>query len=129
MPAGAWSAVDRGHQRGISARGSGIDAGDALGREAGDIVRAASLWAGAAEAFATERLALDHRADLITIDVKIADLGIFLDIVADGINAALEAEGQAVTSRVDCLDDLVELIAGKANDVKDCAEILAIQLA
>ena len=52
-----------------------------------------------------------------------------LDIVADRVDAALKAERQAITGRVDRLDHFVELVAGKADDVQDRAEILAIQLA
>ena len=95
------STVDRRHQRGIAARGRRVDAGHALGREARDIMRAAGLGPGAAQALAAERLAFDHRADLVAVDVEIADPGMLLDIVADGVDAALQAERQAVAGRVD----------------------------
>ena len=53
------------------------------------------------QALAAERLAFDHGADLVAVDVEIADAGMLLDIVADGVDAALQAEGQAVAGRVD----------------------------
>ena len=60
---------------------------------------------------------------------SIADSRVSLDVIANGIDAALQPERQAVTRRVDCLDDLVQFIACKADDVEDGAEILLIQLA
>ena len=123
------SAFERGHQAGVAAGRGGVDAGHPLGREARDIMRAAGLGPGAAQALAAERLAFDHRADLVAVDVEIADPGMLLDIVADGVDPALQAERQAVAGRIDLLDDLVEAVAGEADDMKNRAEILAFQLA
>ena len=78
-------------------------------------MRSACLRAGAAQALAAEGLAFDHGADLVAVDVEIADARMFLDIVANGVDAALEAERQAIAGRVDRIDDLVELVAGEAN--------------
>ena len=89
----------------------------------------AGLRTGAAEALATERLAFDNRADLIAIDVEIADARMLLDIVANRVDAALQAERQSIAGGIDRLDDLVELVASKADNVKDRPEILAILLA
>ena len=76
-PAIVWpsSAFDRGHQRGVAAGRGGVDAGHPLGREARDIMRAAGLGPGAGQSLAAERLAFDHRADLVAVDVEIADPG------------------------------------------------------
>ena len=71
-------------------------------------MRAARLGAGPDKPLAAERLAFDHRADLVAVDVEIADPGMLLDIVADGIDPALQAERQAIAGRVDVLDDLFE---------------------
>ena len=92
-------------------------------------MRSSGFRAGSAQPLASERLAFHHRADLVAIDVEIADAGMFLDIVTHRVDAALQAQGKAVAGRVDRIDDLVELVTGKANDVKNCAEILLIQLA
>ena len=104
------SSFERRHQAGVAARRRGVDAGDALGGEARDIMRAAGLGAGAAEALAAERLAFDHGADLVAVDVEIADPGMFLDIIADRVDSALQAEGQAITGRIDVLDDLLDAV-------------------
>ena len=66
----------RGHQARVAARGGGVDAGHPLGREARDIMRTAGFGPGAAQALAAERLAFDHRADLVAVDVEIADPGV-----------------------------------------------------
>src|SRR4051812_18605841 len=121
--------LDGRHQAGVSAGGRGVDAGHALDREARDIVRPARLGPGTAQALAAERLALDYRADLVAVDVEIADAGMLLDIIADGIDAALQAQGEAVAGGVDRLDNLVEPVSGKADHVQNRTEILTIQLA
>src|SRR5438309_2541843 len=121
--------LDRSHQAGVAAGRRGVDASHALGREARHIVRSAGLRTGAAEAFATEGLAFDYRADLVAVDVKIADAGMLLNIIADGVDPALEAQGQSVARGVDVLDDLVEPVAGKTDYMQDRTKILMIQLA
>ena len=78
-----------------------------------DIMRAPGLGPGSGKPLAAERLAFDHRADLVAVDVEVADPGMCLDIVTDRIDAAVQAEGQAIAGRVDRLDDLVELVVGK----------------
>src|SRR5438270_2496244 len=122
------SAFERRHQAGVPASGRGVDAGDAFGREAGDIVRAAGLGAGSAQPLAAEWLAFDHGADLVAIDVEIADARVLLDIIAHRVDAALEAKRQPVARRVDILDNPRELIRGEADHVEDRTEILTIQL-
>src|SRR6476469_3572241 len=94
------SAVDRGHKGGVSTRRCRVDACDTFRREACDIVRPAGLGARTAETFTAERLALDDGADLVPVDVEIADTRMLLDIVAHGVDTALEAEGQAIACGV-----------------------------
>src|SRR4051812_25728004 len=77
------------HQRRVAARRGRVDAGHALDREARDIMRTARLWPCPAQPFAAERLAFDHCANLVAIDVEIADPRMLLDIIADAIDAAL----------------------------------------
>src|SRR5688500_4993902 len=84
------------HQARIAARRGRVDAGDALGREARDIVRPAGFGPGPRQPLAAERLAFDHRPDLIAVDVEIADPGTLLDEVADRIDPALQSERQPV---------------------------------
>ena len=92
-------------------------------------MRAAGLRTRSAEAFATERLAFHDRPDLVAVHVEIADAGMLLDIVANRVDAALKTKRQAVAGRVDVLDDLVETLAVKSDDVEKRSEILAIQFA
>ena len=89
----------------------------------------ASLGAGAAQALAAERLAFDHGPDLVAIHVEIADARMLLDIVAHGVDAALQAKRQAVTGGVDLFDDRFEAFRGKPHEMENWPEILAIQLA
>src|SRR4051812_46369761 len=111
---GAISTVERGHQRCVAAGGGGVDAGDALGREAGDVMRAAGFGPGAAKALAAEWLAFDHRADLVAVEVEIPNPGMLLDIVAHRVDAALQAEGEAVASGIDVLDNPLEALRRKS---------------
>src|SRR6185437_16824305 len=67
------SALEGGHQARVSPGCRGVDAGHPLDRETRDIVRTAGLGSGTAQPFASERLAFDHRADLVAVDVEIAD--------------------------------------------------------
>ena len=60
-------------------------------------MRAARLGAGAGQALATERLHPDHRADLVAVDVDVADV----DAVADAINATGYGLTLGIHSRID----------------------------
>src|SRR6185312_11871882 len=109
--------------------GRRVDAGHPFDREPRDVMRPAGFRTGAAEPLAAERLAFDNRADLVAVDVEIADAGMLLDIVAHRVDSALEPEREPVPRRVDRLDDLVELVRRKTDDMEDRAEILPIQFA
>ena len=79
------------------------------------------------KALAAERLDADDRADLIAVDIEIADAGMLCDVVGDGLEAAVEAERQAIAAVVDGGDDLVEVALLEADDVQDRAEDFALQ--
>src|SRR6476469_9878092 len=51
-----------------------------------------------------------------------------LDIIADSVDAALEAKRQSVASGIDRIHDLLQPVTGKSDDVQDRAEILSIQI-
>src|SRR5947208_16514207 len=121
--------LDGRHQAGISACRRRVDASYALSRETRHVMWATSFGTGAAQSLTAKRLAFDHGADLVTIDVEIPDTGMLLHIIADRVDAALKSERQAIPRGVDVLDHLIELIASEADHVKNRAEILAIQLA
>src|SRR5678815_3497610 len=89
-------AFQRGHQAGVAARRGRVDAGDALGGETGDVMWSAGFGAGPRQALAAKWLALDNRPDLVAVDVEIADPCVLLDKVADGIDPALQAQGEAI---------------------------------
>src|SRR5262249_560468 len=104
---GTTLALQRRHQARIATGRGGVDAGHPLGREARDIMRPARLGPGTAEPLASERLAFDHCADLVAVHIEVPDPRMLLDIVADGVDAALHPEGQAVAGRIDVFDHLV----------------------
>ena len=60
-------------QRRIAARRGRIDCQRALSDESQQIMRPACFGSGAGQILAAERLHADHRADLVAIDVAIAD--------------------------------------------------------
>src|SRR5690242_8845179 len=101
MTDSARSALERRHQARVAAGSRRVDARHPLGREARDVMRAAGLRAGAAEALTAERLAFDHRADLVAVDVEIADASMLLDIVAHRVDPALQPKRQSVARSVD----------------------------
>src|SRR5215208_5979037 len=107
----AWdsSAFQSRHQGSVAARCSGVDAGDPLCREARDIVRAAGFGACAAETLPAKWLAFDHGADLVAVDIEVSDPRMLLDIVADGVDPALQAKSEPVPGRVDVIDDFAQV--------------------
>src|SRR5690606_29315126 len=102
----------------VAAGRGGVDADHALGREARDVVRAARLGAGAGHALTAERLAFDHRADLVAVDVEVADPRAGLDEAAGRLDPAVEAEREAVAGGVDVLDHPAELARLETHDVE-----------
>jgi hypothetical protein len=50
-----------------------------------------------------------------------------LDIIANGIDPALKPDREAIAGGIDGLDNLTELVAGESDNMKNWAEILAIQ--
>src|SRR4249919_990207 len=88
-------------QRGIAASGGGVDGHGLLGGEARYVMRAAGLGAGPRESLAAERLHTDDRADLVAVDVDVADAGPGHDAVDGGVDARMHAKRQAKTGVVD----------------------------
>src|SRR4051812_15968459 len=92
-------------QASIAARRRRVRRRDTFDREAMQIMRPAGLGAGARQTLAAERLHADDRADLIAVDVEVADLCPRLDEVGCLLDARVHAERQAVACRVDRLAD------------------------
>src|SRR5690606_33717791 len=97
-----------GQQARVAAGGSRVDRGHPPGGEADHVVWAASLGPGARKPLAAERLASNDRADLVAVDIDVADAGPAFDQVTGGIDTAMETERQAVASAVDVFDHAVE---------------------
>src|SRR5690348_17575794 len=85
----------------IAACGRGVDGEGAFDREAQQIMRTAGLGAGAGQVLAAEWLHADHRADLIAVDVEVANLRAAADVFDGFVDAAVDAECQAKTRGVD----------------------------
>src|SRR5215475_3338677 len=90
-PASSLSLVAR-QECGIAAGRCGIDGHGLLGGEAREIMRPASLGAGAGEAVAAERLHADHRADHVAVDIDVARLQPRDDGLHHVVDAGLDAE-------------------------------------
>src|SRR3546814_13703383 len=85
--------------------------------EARQVGRAAGLGAGAGEPLSAEGLHAHHRADLVAVDVDVADLGARRDVLDRLVDARVDAQGQAVAGGVDGVDHLVQL-AGLPADAR-----------
>src|SRR5258708_37555388 len=114
-------------QAGVAARGGGVDRDGALDGEAVEIMRAAGLGPGARQALAAEGLHADDGTDHIPVDVEVADPHPALDRAHRLVDAAVDAEGEAIAGRRDLVEHLVELVAAPADDVEDGAEDFALQ--
>src|SRR6185312_3635150 len=94
-PESRFLLADR-QQRRVAAGRGGVDGERALAGEAQQVVRAAGLGAGAGKALAAERLHADHRADLVAVDVAVADAGVAADVFHGVVDAAVHAQREAV---------------------------------
>src|SRR3546814_14473296 len=93
-----------------------------------EIPWAASLRSGARQPLAAEGLHADHGADLVAVDVDVADASTSGDALHRRIDAAVDAEGQAIAGPVDRVHDTVDAVAVEARDVEDRPEALPLPL-
>src|SRR5690606_9027146 len=93
--------VVEGGEGGVAAGRRRVAGQGALGGESQQVVRAAGLGAGAAQALAAEGLDADHRADLVAVDVAVAHLHRAGDLLDGGVDARMDAQGQAVAGGID----------------------------
>src|SRR3546814_12261859 len=84
----------------VAAGGGGVDGDDLLGGEARQVVRAAGLVAGARQALAAEGLYPDHRADLVAVDVDVADPGARGDVLEGLVDRKSCVKGKTVSGGV-----------------------------
>src|SRR3546814_1719340 len=93
-----------------------------------EIPCAACLPTCALQPLAAEGLHADHGADLVAVDVDVADASTSGDALHRRIDAAVDAEGQAIAGPVDRVHDTVDAVAVEARDVEDRPEDLPFQL-
>src|SRR5205823_9491398 len=122
------SSFSQHQQRGVAARRRRIHCQRPLRHEAQQIMRSAGLRSGSRQILATERLYANDGADLVTIDVAIADFRALCNMRNSGIYAAVDAERQAEAGSVDRIDDLIELIGFPADHVQYGAEYFVREL-
>src|ERR1700733_209607 len=99
-----------GEERGVSACGRRIDRVGAFERETLQVMRAAGFRAGARQPFPAERLDADHRADLIAVHIHIPDMDARAYELRGLLDAAVDAERQAVARRIDRVAHLTEFV-------------------
>ena len=92
---------------GNGAPGRRLGAGPVGLGEPPDVMRTAGLRTGAGEAFAAERLRADHRADLVAVDVDVADVKVLDDVLNPVVDPRMQPERQAVSGGIDGFDDVI----------------------
>src|SRR3954463_5273564 len=113
----------------VAAGRRGVDRNYLLSGKASQIIRATSFRSGAREAAPAERLCADHRTDHIAVHIDVA-VGEPRDDVGGGlVDARVNAEGQAVATAGDVLDELLERIGAPAHHMQHRAEDLFAQIA
>ena len=91
-------------------------------------MRATRLGARARQSLAAERLHPYHGADLVAVDVDVADPNALADEGGRAFDAGVDAKRQAVAGGVDGFADLIKLIGGIAYDVQDRSEHFAFEV-
>ena len=85
------------------------------------------LGPGARQPLAAEGLHPDHGADHVAVDVRVADAQAFVDAPDRAVDAAVNAQREAIAGAVDGLDDLIQAVGGVGDHMKDGPEHLALQ--
>ena len=70
-------------------------------REPAKIIRASGLRPRSGQALAAERLRADDSADLVAIDIHVADFQAADNLFDPSVNPGMHGEGEAVSLRVD----------------------------
>tara|TARA_Y100000588_G_scaffold294158_1_gene314008 strand:- start:5651 stop:5977 length:327 start_codon:yes stop_codon:yes gene_type:complete len=104
-------------QRRVTARGGRVDADGPLGREPQQVVRAASLRSGARQPFTAEGLCADDGADLIAVDINVADAGALADVRDSRVYPTVNPQCRPVTVPVNGINHRVEAVAAVTYDV------------
>src|SRR3989454_5707462 len=93
-----------------------------LGREPEQVMRPAGLRAGAGEALAAEGLHSDHGADHAAVDVDVADARGAHHLVDEALDAAVDAEREAVAGVADPLQHFPQIASPVKTHMQDRAE-------
>src|SRR5258708_31777510 len=110
---GQWG--EAAHRRGIHSEGP-------LGRESGQVMRPAGLRAGAREALAAEGLHSNYGADHAAVDVDVADARRAHHFVDEAVDAAVDAEREAVAGVAQPLQHFSQIASLKKTHMQDRAE-------
>ncbi len=98
------------------------------GGEARQVVRPARLGAGAGKPLAAEGLAAHHRADLVAVDIGVADPHPLDDMLHPVVDPCMQPEGQPVAAGVHRGDHRVQFPGPEGGEMQDGAEDLAPQI-
>src|SRR5947207_5719108 len=109
-------------QLGDPAHRRGVHGESPLGREPGQVMRPAGLRAGAGEAFAAEGLHSNYRADHAAVDVDVADARGAHHLVDEALDAAVDAEREAVAGVADPLQHFLQIASPVKTHMQDRAE-------
>src|SRR3546814_15571297 len=91
-------------------------------------MRTAGLGSGARQTAPADWLRPDDRADLVAVDIDVADRRARGNMRGNADDARVDAESQAVTRGVDRVDERVDSAPLPRPDVKHRAEYPALQI-
>src|SRR5438309_4878096 len=100
----------------------GVHGESPLGREPGQVMRPAGLRAGAGEAFAAEGLHSNYGADHAAVDVDVADARGAHHLVDETLDAAVDAEREAVAGVAQPSQHFPQIVSLKETHMQDRAE-------
>src|SRR5437016_5195137 len=109
-------------QFGDPAHRSGVDGERSFGRKSGQVMRPAGLRAGAGEAFAAEGLHSNYGADHAAVDIDVADARGAHHFIDEAVDAAVDAEREAVAGVADPLQDFLKIASPVKTHMQDRAE-------
>src|SRR3989442_8938134 len=109
-------------QFGDPAHGRGVQGESPFGREPGQVMGPAGLRAGAGEAFAAEGLHSNYGADHAAVDVDVADARGAHHLVDEALDAAVDAEREAVAGVAQPLQYLPQVASLEKTHMQDRAE-------
>src|SRR5690349_303936 len=118
-----------GQQRRIAARRRRVDGYNPLLGKSIQRDRSPCLRSRARKAAPTKRLHADHRADLVAIDIGVADAQPLGNAPLRCLDPAVDAKGQAIAGGVYRIHQLVHTVGGIADDAQDGTEDLRPEFA